>query len=257
MKGLYAAGEVACGLHGANRLGGNSLSDILVFGRRAGMGASDYVKTALPRPVTDEEVSQGDTRIMAPFKVTNGSQPLRPEGEARIGRCGATSASVRNEADLKKGLDEIRKLRLDARNCQAKGLQGLQPVMDRQPPGLEHAPRLRGDNHIGARAEGEQGAHTRVRTIPQKDDEHWMVNIITRLKDGQMSHELVRRPEDAPRAGGPDQGVSGEHRMSAEMAAKSDERGEAQRQGDLAQGLQGRGERPVQGQVRTVHRPLQ
>src|ERR1035437_7371635 len=41
--GLYAAGEVAAGLHGANRLGGNSLSDLVVFGRRAGIGASEYV----------------------------------------------------------------------------------------------------------------------------------------------------------------------------------------------------------------------
>src|SRR5438270_3370476 len=45
VPGLYAAGEVAAGLHGANRLGGNSLSDLVVFGRRAGLGAAEYAKS--------------------------------------------------------------------------------------------------------------------------------------------------------------------------------------------------------------------
>jgi succinate dehydrogenase / fumarate reductase flavoprotein subunit len=44
VPGLFAAGEVAAGLHGANRLGGNSLSDLLVFGRRAGLYAAEYAK---------------------------------------------------------------------------------------------------------------------------------------------------------------------------------------------------------------------
>src|SRR5580704_3534571 len=56
--GLFAAGEVAGGMHGANRLGGNSLSDLLVFGRRAGMGASDHAEQATARPADPAEVGQ-------------------------------------------------------------------------------------------------------------------------------------------------------------------------------------------------------
>ena len=49
MPGLFAAGEVAGGMHGSNRLGGNSLSDLLVFGRRAGAGAAAYLETITGR----------------------------------------------------------------------------------------------------------------------------------------------------------------------------------------------------------------
>src|SRR5208283_3827041 len=56
VPGLYAAGEVACGLHGANRLGGNSLGDILVFGRRAGMAAAEFAKMNEQGAVGEKEV---------------------------------------------------------------------------------------------------------------------------------------------------------------------------------------------------------
>src|SRR5205814_8823148 len=54
VPGLFAAGEVAGGLHGSNRLGGNSLSDLLVFGRRAGLGAAEYAASLPSRPVVDQ-----------------------------------------------------------------------------------------------------------------------------------------------------------------------------------------------------------
>ena len=69
VKGLFAAGEVACGLHGANRLGGNSLGDILVFGRRAGAAAGEHAKQASQGAVSEEEVREETARVLAPFKV--------------------------------------------------------------------------------------------------------------------------------------------------------------------------------------------
>jgi succinate dehydrogenase / fumarate reductase flavoprotein subunit len=74
VPGLFAAGEVAGGMHGSNRLGGNSLSDLLVFGRRAGLGASAYVDAiaggdGAGRPrVHDEEVSDAAASALAPFE---------------------------------------------------------------------------------------------------------------------------------------------------------------------------------------------
>ena len=69
VPGLFAAGEVAGGMHGSNRLGGNSLSDLLVFGRRAGVGASEYVTSLGAKPKLDQaEIDRALATALAPFK---------------------------------------------------------------------------------------------------------------------------------------------------------------------------------------------
>jgi succinate dehydrogenase / fumarate reductase flavoprotein subunit len=76
VPGLFAAGEVAGGMHGSNRLGGNSLSDLLVFGRRAGLGASSYVDGLQERPKIDEaDVDAAATEALAPFELEGGENP--------------------------------------------------------------------------------------------------------------------------------------------------------------------------------------
>ena len=72
VPGLFAAGEVAGGMHGSNRLGGNSLTDLLVFGRRAGMGAADYVKMSSANPVSENTVHAAARKIEAPFAREGG-----------------------------------------------------------------------------------------------------------------------------------------------------------------------------------------
>jgi succinate dehydrogenase / fumarate reductase flavoprotein subunit len=69
VPGLFAAGEVAGGMHGSNRLGGNSLSDLLVFGRRAGVGASEYVNALAAKPKLEQsEIDRALASALAPFK---------------------------------------------------------------------------------------------------------------------------------------------------------------------------------------------
>ena len=69
VPGLFAAGEVAGGMHGSNRLGGNSLSDLLVFGRRAGVGASEYVSALAAKPkLAQAEIDRALASALAPFK---------------------------------------------------------------------------------------------------------------------------------------------------------------------------------------------
>ena len=69
VPGLFAAGEVAGGMHGSNRLGGNSLSDLLVFGRRAGVGASEYVSSLGSKPKLEQaEIDRALASALAPFK---------------------------------------------------------------------------------------------------------------------------------------------------------------------------------------------
>src|SRR5256884_3281007 len=70
VPGLFAAGEVAGGMHGSNRLGGNSLSDLLVFGRRAGLYAAEYAAATAARPVPDErEVEAAEAEALRPFSA--------------------------------------------------------------------------------------------------------------------------------------------------------------------------------------------
>ncbi len=76
VPGLFAAGEVAGGMHGSNRLGGNSLSDLLVFGRRAGLGAATYIDALGARPLLDEDdVRAAADRALLPFaSATEGGE---------------------------------------------------------------------------------------------------------------------------------------------------------------------------------------
>ncbi|CAL9590492.1 Succinate dehydrogenase flavoprotein subunit [Actinosynnema sp. ALI-1.44] len=76
VPGLFAAGEVSGGMHGSNRLGGNSLSDLLVFGRRAGEGAANYVAGLSSRPVCSEEaVAEAQRVAVEPFSREGGENP--------------------------------------------------------------------------------------------------------------------------------------------------------------------------------------
>jgi succinate dehydrogenase / fumarate reductase flavoprotein subunit len=80
VPGLFAAGECSGGMHGSNRLGGNSLSDLLVFGRRAGLGAADYVRALTSRPsVAEAGIDTAAKRALAPFEgPTNGNAAENP-----------------------------------------------------------------------------------------------------------------------------------------------------------------------------------
>jgi succinate dehydrogenase / fumarate reductase flavoprotein subunit len=79
VPGLFAAGECSGGMHGSNRLGGNSLSDLLVFGRRAGLGAADYVRGLTSRPkVAEDAVDTAAKRALAPFETPAGGAAENP-----------------------------------------------------------------------------------------------------------------------------------------------------------------------------------
>ena len=110
VPGLFAAGEAAAGLHGANRLGGNSLSDLLVFGRRAGLAAAEQAKQLSSSMIDDAQVNQGTREMLAPFERREGDSPYdlhRDLQETMQNYVGI----FRNEADLKRGLGEIQKLK--------------------------------------------------------------------------------------------------------------------------------------------------
>src|ERR1700749_3845950 len=74
VPGLFAAGEVAGGLHGANRFGGNSLSDLLVFGQRAGQYAAEYAKKTKQGQVNSADVDRATKAALEPFDRTSGTE---------------------------------------------------------------------------------------------------------------------------------------------------------------------------------------
>ena len=75
LPGLFAAGEAAAGLHGANRLGGNSLSDLLVFGRRAGLAAAKHAKEVPAPNIDPAQIDAAEKYALAPFQQKNGESP--------------------------------------------------------------------------------------------------------------------------------------------------------------------------------------
>ncbi len=81
VPGLFAAGEVAGGMHGANRLGGNSLSDLVVFGRRAGLAAANYAKQRNLATFSDKLIEEITTAALSPFSSEGGENPYTIHAE--------------------------------------------------------------------------------------------------------------------------------------------------------------------------------
>jgi succinate dehydrogenase / fumarate reductase flavoprotein subunit len=109
VAGLFAAGEAAAGLHGANRLGGNSLSDLLVFGRRAGLAAAEHANKISTTPLDSEQVEEAAREMLAPFERKDGENPYtihRDLQEAMQKLVGI----FRNKEDLIRALEELEKL---------------------------------------------------------------------------------------------------------------------------------------------------
>jgi succinate dehydrogenase / fumarate reductase flavoprotein subunit len=110
VKGLFAAGECAAGMHGANRLGGNSLSDLLVFGRIAGLHAAKYASGHEAPELDAGEIEAAAHEALAPFERTEGPNPfllhedLKDKMQTFVG-------IIRSEDDLKKGLEHVQRLK--------------------------------------------------------------------------------------------------------------------------------------------------
>jgi succinate dehydrogenase / fumarate reductase flavoprotein subunit len=111
LPGLFAAGEAAAGLHGANRLGGNSLSDLLVFGRRAGQAAARHAQSAAIAPAADSgQIEEAAREMLAPFERVDGESPYAIHRDLQETMHDLVGI-FRNAEDLKRGVSEIEKLK--------------------------------------------------------------------------------------------------------------------------------------------------
>ena len=126
LPGLFAAGEAAAGLHGSNRLGGNSLSDLLVFGRRAGMAAADHAKSVSHAGISDAQIAEAEKELLAPFSNPSAESPyavhrdLQKVMQSLVG-------IFRTEEDLKKAFAELEELKARAAKASVEGSRLFNP----------------------------------------------------------------------------------------------------------------------------------
>ena len=127
VPGLFAAGEVSGGMHGSNRLGGNSLSDLLVFGRRAGAGAADYLDTQSTRPTVSEvALAEAKAEALAPLERSGGENPYAVHAEVQQTMSDLVGI-IRREDEIKTALAELEKLRERAEKISAPGGSAYNP----------------------------------------------------------------------------------------------------------------------------------
>jgi succinate dehydrogenase / fumarate reductase flavoprotein subunit len=126
VPGLFAAGEAAAGLHGANRLGGNSLSDLLVFGRRAGVAAAEHANRSGPVEVDAQQVLEGTREVLEPFERTAGESPYQIHRELEDTMQNHVGI-FRNEEDLKRGLGELELLNARTARLKVEGSRLFNP----------------------------------------------------------------------------------------------------------------------------------
>jgi succinate dehydrogenase / fumarate reductase flavoprotein subunit len=126
LPGLYAAGEVAAGLHGANRLGGNSLTDIIVFGRRAGEYAADFATANGYGSINDADVDAEIDVLMRPLSGGDGENPYTIHAELQDSmQTGAMIA--RTEETLTTTLNKVLELQKRAQNIRVQGDTNFNP----------------------------------------------------------------------------------------------------------------------------------
>ncbi len=126
VPGLFAAGEAAAGLHGANRLGGNSLSDLLVFGRRAGLAAAASAKSARSPSIDSAQVEEAAREMLQPFEQAGGDGPYAVHRDLQE-KMQSLVGIFRVEDDLKRALTEIAMLKERAASARVDGSRLFNP----------------------------------------------------------------------------------------------------------------------------------
>ncbi len=192
IKGLYACGEVAGGMHGSNRLGGNSLSDLLVFGKRAGEFASKSAKENSLAAIDDGEVESLAKQAQAPFG-DGGENPFAVHEDLRNTMQNLVGI-VRTKSDLEEAIDKISELRQRAGKVTVTGNMQFNPgwhlALDLW--------NMLDISEVVARAalrrEESRGGHTRE-DFPDSDAQWGKFNQVARQRDGKIEIEKTPLPE--------------------------------------------------------------
>jgi len=193
VPGLFAAGEAAAGLHGANRLGGNSLSDLLVFGRRAGVAAAEHANRSGPVEVDAQQVLEGTREVLEPFERAAGESPYQIHRELEDTMQNHVGI-FRNEEDLKRGLGELELLNARVARLKVDGSRLFNPGWHLARD-LKSMLTVSEAVAVSAQARKEsRGAHSRI-DYPNYD-ESWARNHNIIVRDGdRMTLKQAPVPE--------------------------------------------------------------
>jgi len=126
LPGLFAAGEAAAGLHGANRLGGNSLSDLLVFGRRAGLAAAQHAKEVSTPKLDEGQIGSGESEALSAFQRPGGENPYAVHRDLQTVMQSLVGI-FRTREDMQKALGELTKLKERAAHTSVEGSRMFNP----------------------------------------------------------------------------------------------------------------------------------
>jgi succinate dehydrogenase / fumarate reductase flavoprotein subunit len=193
-EGLFAAGEVAGGMHGANRLGGNSLSDLIVFGRRAGMGAADYVESGKgPTGFDQSEVDEAIKEALAPFKRETGENPydiqrdLQEMMQTNVG-------IIRTASEIDEAIVKLEEFTERINNLSVKGGRAYNPGWNLATD-LPSMLTVSKCTARGARERKEsRGGHTRE-DFPKADPNYGKINFAHSLPSGGDWHGEIKTVE--------------------------------------------------------------
>jgi len=191
VPGLFAAGEVAAGLHGANRLGGNSLSDLVVFGQIAGARAAEWAKEH-PSPTIDEGQVEAEHRAaLRPLDANDGENPYQIQSDLQA-LMQDKAGIVRTEDEMAEALDGLARLRERAGRAKAHGHREYNPGWH---TAIDLANLMVVSEAVARSAmdrRESRGAHFRE-DCPSKDDAHARHNtVVRRGPDGEM--RVDRKP---------------------------------------------------------------
>ncbi len=196
VPGLFAAGEVAGGMHGANRLGGNSLSDLLVFGARTGAGAAAHAAKRKDQPYVDPvQVREGQRELEAPLERGSGDDPYALQRDLQS-VMDAGVGIFRVEADLQQAITEIARLRGRWPGLAVAGGRRFNPGWNLV---FELRNLLIVSEAIARSAlqrTESRGAHSRL-DHPETDDKKWghRNGVVRRRADGSMEVATTKLPE--------------------------------------------------------------
>jgi succinate dehydrogenase / fumarate reductase flavoprotein subunit len=194
LPGLFAAGECGAGLHGANRLGGNSLSDLLVFGKRAGEYAAKFAKENKEGTLDEQQITSAADWALAPFEREKGDNPYDVQ-HALQDMMQQLVGIVRNETEMLRAVEHLKLMRIRAEKVKVTGNReyngGWHTAMD-----LNNLLTVSEAITLAALERKEsRGAHFRE-DYPQKDEKNSKFNmVIYKDADGRMQIRKEPLPE--------------------------------------------------------------
>ncbi len=194
VPGLFAAGEVSGGMHGANRLGGNSLSDLIVFGRRAGAGAAEYAAGQEDRlQVSEDQINAAAEELEAPLTKKGGSSPYELQRSLQE-IMGEHVGIFREDAVLAAGIAKLEEIKEELKTVSISGSKLYNPGwhLCRDLKNMIICSEAIARSAL-ARTES-RGAHSRL-DYPDTDPEQAKFNIAISRLDGVMKLEKTPRPE--------------------------------------------------------------